>query len=226
MKIKYLVTSLLLSAGLLIGCNNGGKQSSDDAELEYTQEQATAKTKQLAQDQGFEVRIHVEATDTGDDENVNEDVQFGYTSEVFWMHEVGAYKKVEGGVEVYRYDEETHQYKGGYLTAGVDYDSTFATASIYLFTAYSYESMGFNFTSKKSVNFLGRAATEYTAAYAGAEGAATFALVVDNETGMTLKVAASGVDASGEGGSASFEVTMLKIGNDVEVPELHKISLA
>ena len=225
MKAKYLLVSLLLSAGLLIGCNGGNNNSSGNEELQYTQEEATAKTKQLAQEQGFEAKIHLEATDTGDEDSVNEDIQFGYTSEVFWMHGVGAYKKVEGGVEVYPYNEETHQYEGGYLAAGVDYDNTFASASVYLFTAYQYEEMGFTFNSKKSTTFLGRAATEYNAAYAGAEGAASITLVVDNETGMTLKVAAAGFDASGEGGSASFEVTILRIGNDVQIPDLIKNQL-
>lgn len=223
MKAKYLLVSLLLSAGLLIGCN-GGNNNSENEELQYTQEEARANAKKLAQEHGFEVTIHVEASDTDEGEDVNQDIRFGYTSDVFWIHETGAYKKVEGGVAVYSYNDETHQYEGyGMPVPGIEYDEMFEMQSTFLFNAYEYKDVGFNFNNKKSVTFLGRAATEYNAAYAGTGGAASFTVVVDNETGMTLKVAASATSTEGESGAASFEVTMLNI--DVQPPVLIDTSL-
>lgn len=225
MRTKYLLASLILSAGLLIGCNNGGGGSTP-AELDYTEEEAIAKTKKLAEEEGLEVTIHAESTDSDpDSEDTNEDVSFGYTSEVFWIHEEAAYKKVEGGMEIYTYNTDSHQYEGGYLSAGVDYDSTFEFVSIMLFNAYLYEDTGFQFTNKHDTTFLGRSATQYDMKFSGYGASVSWTVVIDKDTGMTLKVAVSGSSVEGDSGAASFEVTSLKIGSQVQAPNLIKIDL-
>ena len=52
-------------------------------------------------------------------------------------------------------------------------------------------------------------------------GSASYELVVDKETGITLKWAASGTSyVDGESGAASFEVTSFKTGDGVVVPSI------
>lgn len=228
MKTKYLLTSLILSAGLLVACNGGnnggGSGSSDKANLDYSEEQAKQKTMELANNEGFEVTIHAESSSTDpEDEDTNEDFSFGYTSEIFWGKEYGAFKKVEGGVEIYQYDEETNTYVGGVVSTEIQYDDTFGVASTYLFNVYTYVGTGtFELSNKHDITFLGRSATEYKMGYGAYGAVVSWTVVVDKDTGMTLKVAVSGSNAGGEGGAASFEVTSLKIGSQVTLPNLVK----
>ncbi len=232
-KLGVLFLSLLFSTALVTGCttsNNGNQGGGDPGgepggetgndELPYSIEEVKNKLLQLGQTQGFEITLKGEATSTQGDASSGQ-VTVGLVRDVFWVKESGAYKKVDNGVEVYSYEENQYVYEE--TTNLMDFNQTVSTATISFYYAYEYVKNA-QVTLKKvsDITFLNRSAYQYEASMVAAGvAAASFTVVIDAATGITLKFAAKAV-AGAESGEGYIEVTSFKVGNDVTVPELVK----
>ena len=237
-KTRCLFLSLLFSTALVTGCttSNNGNQGGNDPggdpvnpggetgndELPYSIEEVKNKLLQLGQTQGFEITLKGEATSTQGDASSGQ-VTVGLVRDVFWIKESGAYKKVDDGVEVYSYEENQYVYEE--TTNLMDFNQTVSTVTVSFYYAYEYVKNA-QVTLKKvsNITFLNRSAYQYEASMVAAGvAAASFTVVIDAATGITLKFAAKAV-AGAESGEGYIEVTSFKVGNEVNVPELVKKS--
>ena len=89
--------------------------------------------------------------------------------------------------------------------------------AVYLYYANTY-AQDEGLTKKGTVNFIGRSATKYEYKWVTPEASASYELIVDNATGITLKWAVAGQAYTGEKGAASMEATSFKTGSDVVIP--------
>ena len=230
--MKKLLALLPLIAVLgLAGC--GGDTDCDESEggdhLEYSAEQAKAKVKQLGETNGYEISYEVKASDS---ETVH--YTLGTKNHFYWadVQEAKYLYYVDDEIyQAYYYDSEAQEYKKAgeaqLIEDMEDYakqeiDSAREGYGFYLYSANSFAS-GDGLTKKGQVTFAGRSATKYEYKWAAIEGSASYELIVDNETGITLKLAISGqYNVTGESGFASVEVTSFKTGSEFEVPKHEK----
>ena len=245
MKKKFLVLISLLLTGSLVACggpgggggdassggnNQSGGNGDNSISLPNTAEEAQNKLLQLAKSQGFEITFLSNGEEDGTN-NGPESMTLGYKSDVLWVVEEAAYKKVDSKIELYDYNTNSKSYE---FQAEMSESEQFSleqtlkqvTAAFYI----GYEialnpqnTLGY-ISSEKSVTFNGRAAKEYTYSYRGLEGAADLKLVFDNETGITLKVEGSASSSDGSFSTGTYEVTSFKTGSAVTVPTLVKNS--
>ena len=233
-KLLTLIGTAFLAFASLTACNASGSNSgntNDDGStdsgngesLPYSQNEASQKIVQLGKTQGFEITYD---TKVGGGENGTENstITLGFKSDVLWMAEAIAYKKSSsGGILAYAYDEESHQYVGGYdLTAMGSTVTSFdqmvvdVTAAFY----YAYNPSGFTFSDKKTITFLDRSAIQYTASFVGNGVNVSYTVIIDVETGITLKFQGSGSTVQGDFGFAELVITSFKTGDQVRVPTL------
>lgn len=244
-KISSFWLSLILSATLLTGCGGvdfgggpGQKSNDDDSSdisssssssgsdsgttgLDYTKQEAQNKLKTLGRTSGFEIGLEF----TGENETgtvETDSATLGYKVDVLWVVGECALKQTPTATEIYS------------ATAGAanqyDYEAT-ADASVFgtyvdSFTEMFYIAYEYNTYLKASgpTTYLGRSAKKYTFTGALEQVYANIEVIVDNETGITLKLAAQGQDLDGSSTSGSLVVTSFKTGDQVRTPTLNKDS--
>ena len=232
-KSKLLLVVSLFTVGALTACNSAkdvvedlvnddkNNNNGDAGEvLPYTVSEARNKLKTLGQTSGFEITLHYSSSDDSGEDDDGE-TTIGYKSDILWVKDDSAYKKTEsGGIDLYGYEQGKYVFSSS--TDGVTTDYTFdmmvdtVTSMFY----YAYDMTGMQYQTKTSIKFLNRDAYQYSGSYVAVGAAASFTVIIDVETGITLKVAAAGSSVDGESGSAALEVTAFKTGNAVVLPEL------
>lgn len=249
-KNKYFLLSLILSAALITGCggihfdsvdskdNSSSSQDSSDTSsgdsssssgsdsgktgLDYTKSEAQNKLKTLGRTSGFEIGLEVSGQNEETGAMETDSATLGYKVDVLWVDGEVALKQTPTETEIY------------YSTQGAanqyDYEAS-AEASIFetyvdnltqmFFVAYEYNAY---LKETGTTTFLGRSAKVY--AFTGAMETiyADMEVIVDNETGITLKLAAQGQAADGTVAAGSLIVTSFKIGDQVRKPTLNKNS--
>ena len=230
-KLLTLLGTAFLAFATLTACNSGGDSNDNGGDddnkvqgesLPFSQTQASQKILELGATRGFEITYNTKIGDATGTET--DTVTLGYKNDVLWIAGVFAYKKgPTGSIIAYPYDETTHQYSGGYDLASIgatvssfDQMVVDVTAAFY----YAYNPSGFTFTQKTTTTFLDRSAIQYTASFTGNGGTASYTVVVDADTGLTLKFEGSGSTIEGEFGFAEIVVTSIKLGDDVVIPTL------
>lgn len=233
-QIKSLLVLSVLSIFSLTGCDmlkniaNLGDDSGDNNEekgenLPYTQEQAKNKLLELGQTSGFEITYHA----FDEDEKEVDNYTFGMKGNVVWQYDNDdkqAIKKDDNGLSIYEYSAETQKYELTYTYTEADaistYDEYVSSYSLMFFFANTYDGMD-GYHRVKDTTFAGRAAIEYRYDLTVITGEVHLTTVIDKEVGITLFWDANGKSyTDGESGSATFEVTSFKTGNQVNAPEL------
>ena len=219
--MKKIVALLPLIAVLgLAGCE--GKDDSEGGDhLEYSSEEVQQKVKTLGDTKGYEITFEISSSDSEKESYV-----IGAKEHFYWGYNgdsKGMYHLENDMLQMYEYNSDAGQFeKVGveYSIAGTDYEESLRVGyNFYLCMGSAYaESDGL--TKVKETTFVGRPAIEYSLKYASVYGAASYDLVIDKETGVTLKWVISGTSfVDGESGSASFEAKSFKTGADVSVPK-------
>ncbi len=225
-KLGVLFLSLLFSTALVTGCtsggdsgDSGGNQGNGDS-LPYSLDQVKNKLLTLGQQSGFEITVKAEGS-SSDGTAGSGVLTFGLVQDVFWIDGTGAYKKVDTGVEVYDYQERQYIYQD--TTSTVSFNDTVSSMTEAFYYAYEYvKNSQVTLTKVSDVTFLNRRAYQYEASLVVVGAAsASFTVIIDVETGITLKFAAKAM-AGEESGEAAVEVTSFKVGREVTVPELVK----
>ena len=212
----------LIGAFALAGCGGDKKEEAEPANLEYNADQVKEKVRTLGETSGYEISFVVKSSDSEDDSYT-----IGAKNHFYWGYNDDSksmYHLENDMVQTYHYDSESgmfEKYGAEYSIAGTDYEENFRVGyDLYLCMGSTYAETG-GLTKVKETTFLGRQATEYKLSYGSVYGSASYELVVDKETGITLKWAVSGTSyVDGESGSASFEVTSFKTGDQVSVPAI------
>lgn len=223
---KLLLLLPLIGAFALAGCGDEKEEESSGGDhLEYTAEQAKAKVKELGEGDGYEISYEVKSSG-----NESTHYTLGAKDHFYWANvdEARYLYYINGDVyQGYYYDSDTSEF----LKVGEEQkisdmseyeqqalDSARTGYGVYLYFGNTYAE-GEGLVKKGTVTFAGRSATKYEYKWVAIQGSASYELIVDNETGITLKWAVSGQDnVSGESGSASVEVTSFKTGSAVEIP--------
>ena len=220
---KLLALLPLIGAFALAGC--GGEKEEENSggdHLDYNEEQVKQKVRTLGETSGYEISFVVKSSDSEDDSYT-----IGAKNHFYWGYNDDSksmYHLENDMVQTYRYDSESgmfEKYGEEYSIAGTDYEENFRVGyDLYLCMGSTHAESG-GLTKVKETTFLGRQATEYKLSYGSVYGSASYELIVDKETGITLKWAVSGTSyVDGESGAASFEVTSFKTGDDVVVPSI------
>ena len=245
MKSKFLFVVSLLLAGSLVACDLGGggnnnqgggdnnqnsNSSSGDVTINLgtTIEEAKNKLHQLGLEQGFEITFRSEG-EAGEADDGVDTMTVGYKSDVLWVPENAAYKKVDTNIELYEWqaDKNSYEFQGQVPESteiSLDYYLGRLTNALYIGYEIASNPQAGYISAVKDTTFLGRAAKEYTYSYRGAEGSADIKLIFDKDTGITLKVEGKAMTASGDASSGMFEITSFKVGSQVTVPTLNKNS--
>ena len=224
--MKKILALLPLVAVLgLAGCEDKNEEEADGGDqLEYSTEQVKAKVQELGDTQGYEISYEVKASDSE-----TSHYTVGAKDHYYWAFvdsDKALYHMENNMYQAFQYNDET----GEFMKAGAEMDlSTMPEYKeaieavqngygVYLYAANSYVE-GDGLSKKGTLNFIGRSATKYEYKYVVAQGSASYELIVDNDTGITLKWAVSGQsNVTGEKGSASIEATSFKTGSAVQVP--------
>ena len=229
--MKKILALLPLIAVLgLAGCE-GGKETDEGGgdHLEYSEEQAKAKVKQLGESDGYEITYEVKSSD-----NESSHYTLGAKSHFYWAGVEEArylYYVDDVSYQPYYYDSDALEFKKygePQLLEDMaeddrhDITSTRDGFAMFLYSGNSFAT-GDGLTKKGQVTFAGRNATKYEYKWAAVQGSASYELIIDNETGITLKIALSAqYNVTGESGFASVEVTSFKTGSVVEIPAHEK----
>ncbi len=230
MKLKRLLL-LAPMAALLCSCGDIAKLISvpDDSEEETTSETdddssiafpdpevGKSKLLELGETEGFEIAF----TMTADGES--ESVTLGFKNDTIWQiadgEYNGAYVKTEdGGTHFYGVEEGAFVYAETYDAETVPFQ---AMAETVVAIFYSWTTMPLEVASvTHHQTRLGRDCDYYVADLSAPGGSLEFALYIDTETGIAMKIAAT---AESEEGSSSidFEVLSFRTGNQVTPPDL------
>ena len=212
----------LLAAFALTGCGDNEKESGEGQNLEISQEQAKQKVAELAENGGYEITFKY---NDSDNEDVPESTTIGVKENYYWFrtgnqgtmyHLIG-----ETQVQIYSWDNDNSSFKadeGGPITVPADtYKSLYEVNTLYLYTAFTYDGTE-GFHKVKDTTFVGRSATEYKLNVVAYGAAASWKVIIDKETGITLFWGVEARDVQGNAESASFEVTSFKTGAQVSVP--------
>ena len=221
---KLLLLLPLIGAFALAGCGGDEEESGGGDHLDYSAEEVQAKVKELGETRGYEITYEVKSSDSE-----TEHYTLGAKDHYYWAFD---------GDDKYMYHYENDLYQGfsynsetsEFEKTGVEIDvstmpeykesmdAASAGFSLYLYAGNSY-TQGDGLTKKGSVTFIGRSATKYEYKWAALQGSASYELIIDDETGVTLKWAiAAQSNVSGDSGSASIEAKSFKVGSEVEVP--------
>ena len=226
-KIKYILFASLLSLASLTGCGGSGgekdgdgdNQGGDKSGIDGSAAEAKNKLKQLGKTSGFEIGLKAVGED--DDGEVSIDsMTVGFKVDTIWVTDAMAIKSVDAGIEMYTPSETTagqFDYVATSSEFTFDYYADSFTDMFYI--AYQFDSY---LEKSGATTFLGRAATKYVFTGSYATAFANVEIIIDNETGITLKYAAAGRDLDGNSSEGSIEVTSFRVGNDVRVPVLNK----
>ena len=221
--MKKILAILPLIAVLgLAGCESDNDEGGDH--LEYSEEQVKAKVKELGESEGYEISYEVKSSDSE-----TSHYTVGAKDHYYWAsvdNDKVLYHMENNMYQAFQYDDETGEFmKHGPemdLSSMPEYKEAIEAAqsgySVYLYAANS-NIEGDGLSKKGTITFIGRSAIQYEYKWAVAQGSASYELIVDKDTGVTLKWAISGQsNVTGEKGSASIEATSFKTGSAVEVP--------
>lgn len=225
-KFGSFLFAFILSLALLTGCGDTGFDftggGDDGATFNYTVDEAKNKLKQLGASTGFEISLQFVGNDDETGELVVDRASLGYKSDVFWVAGEIALKKTDGGTEMYDATAgAANQYDYQYTGNADLFDTSVGASTSMFYIAHEY---GAYLKEAGSATFLGRQATKYTFTGTYQQAFANVEVIVDNDTGITLKFAAAGQDLSGQSAEGSVIVTEFKTGNDVTLPTLNKSS--
>ena len=229
MNKKFLLIGVL-SMSLLMACselspiarssNDSDTSAEEGTALPSDQEAAKTKLYELANTQGFLITYRYF------DEEESETQTIGFKSDVLWIEEDTAMKKVDDSVEVYDYNSETYKYDySGTVSQedGFSFDEMLNNVTMAFYAGYEYSSLASAFVQvdTKEVTISGRKATEYACSFLGAGTGADLVIVFDNDTGLTLKVDVS-TNEAGIISTSTFEVISFLTGDRVVIPALNK----
>ena len=229
MKLKRLLL-LAPMAALLCSCGDIAKLISipDDSEEDTSAagadssiafpDPAVGKSKllELGETEGFEIAFSMTA-----DEQSGSAV-LGFKNDTIWQITDGEYnaayvKTEDGGTHVYGVED------GAFVYAGTSDAETFpfqAMAESVVAIFYSWTTMPLEIASvTHHQTYLGRDCDYYVADLSAPEGSLEFALYIDTETGITMKVAATAASSEGSA-SMDFEVLSFRTGDQVILPDL------
>ena len=221
---KLLMLLPLIGAFALAGCGENEESGGGD-HLEYSAEEVQAKVKELGESDGYEISYEIKSSDSDETSHYT----LGAKDHYYWASvdsDRYLYHLENNMYQSFSYDEDAEEFmKSGPemdLSTMPEYKEAIEGAmngyGVYLYAGNSYAS-GDGLTKKGTVTFVGRSATKYEYKWASVQGSASYELIIDNETGVTLKWAISGQDnINGVSGSASIEATAFKTGLAVEVP--------
>lgn len=234
-KLKTLLFAFILSVTSLAGCNNSGDKGGEEQKggddegggstpsdiisgLDFEIDEAQNKLKQLGSTQGFEITL--EAISQEDDGTTSkESATIGFKVETAWLAGEGAYVMTRNGTETYAYTATSGQYDYVATIDGKYFDDYITTITSMFYIAYSYNSY---LDKVGPTTFLGRPATEYKFAGSYATAFANLEIIIDDETGITLKYAGKAQDLDGNAAAGSLVVTAFKTGENVVRPVLNK----
>ena len=239
MKKQYFILSLFLTTGLVAcgGGNGSGSGSGDGGQgdggggsqikLPYTVDESKNKLLQLGKTSGFEISFNGNGEDTHSGQSGSTSQTVGFKNNTMWVKNTSAYKKVDNSLESYTYDASTQKYE--YQATAVESErisldyflSSFTSAFYVAYNIVGNVQYGGMLTAVKDTTFLNRNAKEYTYGYQVASAKAELKLIIDTETGITLKIQGEASDAQGSA-FGQFEVTSFVIGDAVSMPALNK----
>ena len=212
----------MVAAFALCGCGNDkkedNKESDEPVNLEYTEDQSKAKLRELGNTNGLEVTWKFESSE---DEKV-ETSTLGIKNGFYWLYANDDKTMVsvteDNQIQSYTYNQEQNAFEKGiiYPVDASQYLAGVESSASMLWFAHEIPTAG-EFRKTKDTTFLGRTAIEYRWNAAGAGAVASQKVIIDKDTGITLYwgVAFATID---ESGSAAYEVTSFKTGNDVIIP--------
>ena len=211
----------MVAAFALTGCGNNDKEEGEGQNLEISQEQAKEKVAELATNGGYEITYKY---NDSADEDVPEQTTVGVKENYYWFRtgEQGTMYHLinETQVQIYSWDNEHSSFKADDepITVPADtYKNLYEVHTLYLYTAFTYDGTE-GFHKVKDTTFAGRSATEYRLNVAAYGAAASWTVIIDKETGITLFWGVEARDIQGNSEAASFEVTSFKTGDQVSVP--------
>ena len=215
----------MIAAFALTGCGDNEKESEKGTNLEFTEEQAKEKVRQLAQTDGYEITIRYSSSDSEgsdlDELTIGQKEGFTWTtaenSRTLWKEE-------ETQFTIYSYDEEQSKfvvdktYTKEYLESlGITQIYSLDLYATFLYMGNVYDGLD-GYHKVKDLTFVGRSATEYKLKETYGTAYVEAKVIIDKQTGLTLYWGWEGRDIDGESGSAAYEVTSFKTGADVVVP--------
>jgi len=211
----------MIAAFAMTGCGDNEKGTN----LEFTQEQAKEKVRQLAQTDGYEISLKYTSSDSegSDLEELTIGQKEGFTwtvsgdSRTLWKEE-------ETQFTIYNYDSEqlkfvvVHTYtKEELASLGITEFYSLDLYGTFLYMGNYYDGLE-GYHKVKDLTFAGRSATQYKLKETYASAYVEAKVIIDKETGLTLYWGWEGRDLEGESGSAAYEVTSFKTGSEVSVP--------
>ena len=215
----------MIAAFALTGCGDNEKESEKGTNLEFTEEQAKEKVRQLAQTDGYEITIRYSSSDSEgsdlDELTIGQKEGFTWTaaenSRTLWKEE-------ETQFTIYSYDEEQskfvvdHTYTKEYLESlGITQLYSLDLYATFLYMGNVYDGLD-GYHKVKDLTYVGRSATDYKLKETYGTAYVEAKVIIDKQTGLTLYWGWEGRDLEGESGSAAYEVTSFKTGAAVNVP--------
>ena len=220
----------MVAAFALCGCGDNKKEEEqgEGENLPMTQEQAKAKVKELGETEGFEISFKY--TSSGSESSEMTEATIGSKGGYYWVF-AGENSKTMWQIEnenvhIYSYDSESakfskvYTYTKEYLEEnGLMTGYSFDIYSPFIYMGNMYDGFG-GYHKVKDTTFVGRSATEYQLKESNGVAYVQAKVIIDKETGITLYWGVSGADIQGQSGSASYEVTSFKTGDQVSVPAI------
>lgn len=217
------------------GQNDGGDGDLVEGDI-VDEEESKNKLKEIGDTIGFEITLRTTSSEEdeegedeeGEDEASVSEFTIGIKNSIFWTKDEGtyttAYKLEENTVQWYSYEEGEEEGEGGFIYCGEadiqEYESSFNNITMMFYMASDYV-MG-EVRNVGQVLMLGRQCTKYSSKMDfGAYGSLSYNIVIDNETGITMKIEATAENGlEGSTDFATYEVVEFKTGDSVTTPEL------
>ena len=215
---KIFVLLPMIAAFAITGCGDKENEEGTPAQLEISEEQAQAKVRAIANTDGIELKYKT------NDNGTEFEFTLGAKDNHYWV--LSSDSKMmfaatnDGGLQSFEYNEESGEFEKDQLipSMGAQASVVFDSALLGLCEANELAQSG-DFFKVSDTKFLGRNATKYKCSYKEAGASASYEVIVDKETGITLKCEAK-AQVAGEKGVASYEVTSFLTGSKVQIPAI------
>lgn len=213
------------------GQNDGGEGDLVEGDI-VNEEESKNKLKEIGDTIGFEITLRTTSSEEDEGEEEGEasvsEFTMGIKNSIFWAKDEGVYttafKQEENTIQWYSYEEGEEEGEGEFVYCGEvdiqEYESSFNNITMMFYMASDYV-MG-EVRNAGQVLMLGRQCTKYSSKMDfGAYGSLSYNIVIDNETGITMKIEATAENSfEGYTGSSTYEVVEFKTGDSVTAPEL------
>ena len=225
----------MVAAFALCGCGNDKEKESEGekgSNLEFTEEQAKAKVRELAQTEGFEITFKYTSSDS--ESNEVSETTLGQKDGYTWWASSGSqsmWKETETTIVTYSYDENSGKYSVAYTYNKAELQETYGEAysrmySLDIYATFLYMGNMYDgyegYHKVKDLTYVGRSATQYDLKESNGLAYVTATVIIDKATGITLYWGVAGADVQGNSGSASYQVTSFKTGSEVSVPAIQE----